>query len=100
MRLQIIIGYPDHKPASDPFPVYVGRDGAAAERAMAESSAARFEVFRNPVPIRKNNPHAARNAAARLAEAPAVEDKPAAATPSMPAGRDNKPAAQPGRAPA
>lgn len=61
MRLFVVIGYPDTKPTSEPFPVYVGTSGAEKLAAMNRSQAQRFVVLDNPLGIRKNNPYCEAN---------------------------------------
>lgn len=55
MRLIVVIGYPDDSRASDPFPVYAGRDSKAAEAAMGQSTAVLFDIIKNPTVVRKRN---------------------------------------------
>lgn len=62
-RLFVVVGYADNTPSAVPFAVYVGNDGDAKRQAMAASAAARFLILDHPTGIRKNNPHAAANAA-------------------------------------
>ncbi len=56
-RLIVIIGFDGQGSASNPIPVYVGRSGAEGEAAIAaDFKSARFEILKNPVTLRKNNP--------------------------------------------
>lgn len=66
MRLIVVIGYPDDSRASDPFPVYAGRDSEAADAAMGQSTAVLFDIIKNPTVVRKRNK-------AVIAAAPAAE---------------------------
>lgn len=72
-RLHIVVGYPDQTPGSSPFPVYVGQSGDEARAAMAVSTAARFVILANPLGIRKVNPRAAANAAAKAIPIPYID---------------------------
>lgn len=55
MSLFIILGFDGPGADAVPFPVYVGRDGAAGQEAMLASNAARFELLQNPPTRRKAN---------------------------------------------
>jgi hypothetical protein len=55
MRLIVVIGYPEDSRSSEPFPVYAGRDSAAAEAAMGQSTAVLFDIMKNPTVVRKRN---------------------------------------------
>lgn len=65
-RIFIAIGAADHKPGSELFPVYIGRDGDAYRKAIAASPFAALTLFPNPTGIRKTNGKAIENAAAQI----------------------------------
>lgn len=69
MSLHIILGFDSPGSASIPSLVYAGRSGSEAQAAMAASTSARFEIIRNPITLRKNNPNATANRAALDPEA-------------------------------
>jgi hypothetical protein len=58
MSLHIIIGFDSNRATAMPHMVYVGRSGDEARAAQERSGAACFQVFHNPIGIRKNNPRA------------------------------------------
>ena len=68
MSLLIVVGYDGPGASAKPFPVYMGRISSEADAAMASSPAARFEIIRNPVVLRKNGK--------RFAAAPVVAVEP------------------------
>lgn len=72
--LTLIIGRATASRQSPPFPVYIGESGSAANAAMDRSAAATFEIFRSVHGLRKNNPHAAANAARLAAEGQAAHE--------------------------
>ena len=59
MSLLIVVGYDGPGASAKPFPVYMGRISSEADAAMAASPAARFEIVRNPVVLRKNGKRSA-----------------------------------------
>lgn len=92
-RLFIAVGSPDTKASSPVFPVYVGRDGDAMQKAMEASPHLVHQIFRGPLGgIFKHNARAAVNAAALAAatETPA----PAPVAEAAPAVEAAKPAAR------
>ncbi len=55
-RLHIVTGYDGHGAGANPSLVYLGRDGDAAQAAMAaDTTHIRYEWIRNPQVIRKAN---------------------------------------------
>lgn len=66
-RIFIAIGAADHKPGSELFPVYIGRDGDAYRKAIAASKYPSLTLFQNPIGIRKTNGKAIENAALQAA---------------------------------
>lgn len=68
MSLLIVVGYDGPGASAKPFPVYMGRVSSEADAAMAASTAARFEIIRNPVVLRKHGK--------RPAPAPVIEPEP------------------------
>jgi hypothetical protein len=70
MSLLIVVGYAASGASAKPFPVYMGRVSSEADAAMAASTAARFEIIRNPVVLRK---HGKRPAPAPVVEPAAPE---------------------------
>jgi len=80
MSLLIVVGYAAPGASAKPFPVYMGRVSSEADAAMAASTAARFEIIRNPVVLRK---HGKRPAPAPVAEpAEPAEPEPVIETPA------------------
>ena len=57
MSLHLILGFDSQHADAKPSVVYLGKDGDAAQAAVAKSKAARFEIFRNPAGVRKVNPN-------------------------------------------
>lgn len=56
METRIILGYPTPAKDAKPFVVYLGNQGSEAEKAMAGSKAARFEIHQGQG-RRKGNPN-------------------------------------------
>lgn len=92
MRLIVVIGYPEERLSSNPFPVYVGRSSVEADAAIEASEGVVFEIIRNPTTVRKrrktplpySEPHpvvATPEEAAAIEEQPVVEDNAAPAPP-------------------
>lgn len=79
MSLLIIVGYAAPGASAKPFPVYMGRVSSEADAAMAASTAARFEIIRNPVVLRKHGKRPAPAPVAEPAEPEPVIETPAAA---------------------
>jgi hypothetical protein len=79
MSLLIVVGYAAPGASAKPFPVYMGRVSSEADAAMAASTAARFEIIRNPVVLRKNGKRPAPAPVAEPAEPEPVIETPAAA---------------------
>lgn len=77
MSLLIVVGYDGPGNSAKPFPVYMGRLSSEAEAAMAASPAARFEIIRNPVVLRKNG----RGVAAAAPSNPTVKESLTVETP-------------------
>ncbi|EIP96871.1 hypothetical protein OpiT1DRAFT_01298 [Opitutaceae bacterium TAV1] len=73
MSLIIVIGFDRPGASAEPSLVYLGGGGEESRLAMDESDACRFEIFRNPVGIRKHNSaaEARRQESARKAKAKA-----------------------------
>jgi hypothetical protein len=71
--LNIVIGFDGPGTTAKPAPVYVGYSGTEAAKAMQDSSACRFELFRGVRGIRKHNARAAANAARDKAAGPVVD---------------------------
>ncbi|WP_043586675.1 hypothetical protein [Geminisphaera colitermitum] len=70
MGLHIVIGFDRPGASAEPSLVYLGKSGEEARAEMDKSDANRFEIFRNPVGIRKHNSASAarREAAAKKAK--------------------------------
>jgi len=79
MSLLIVVGYAAPGASAKPFPVYMGRVSSEADAAMAASTAARFEIIRNPVVLRKHGKRPAPAPVAEPAEPEPVIETPAAA---------------------
>jgi hypothetical protein len=96
MSLLIVVGYAAPGASAKPFPVYMGRVSSEADAAMAASTAARFEIIRNPVVLRK---HGKRPAPAPVAEPtepePVIETPAAAALEADAEAADNETAEDP-----
>jgi len=79
MSLLIVVGYAAPGASAKPFPVYMGRVSSEADAAMAASTAARFEIIRNPVVLRKHGKQSAPAPVIEPAEPEPVIETPAAA---------------------
>ena len=79
MSLHLVIGFDGPSQEATPSIVYVGRDGNEARAAIQTTTAYRYEMFRNPVGIRKINPNYRPPAPAPVADEVKAEAKPSKA---------------------
>lgn len=57
MSLHVVIGFDGPSQDAKPSIVYLGRDGEAAQTAIKATKVFRYEMFRNPLGVRKSNPN-------------------------------------------
>ena len=57
MSLHVVIGFDGPLSDAKPSIVYLGRDGTEAMAAIKATKVFRYEMFRNPLGVRKANPN-------------------------------------------